>query len=221
MTDEEETLPPSQLGLKEYWDEHYNQEIENFDQHGDFGEIWFGKGITNRMVKWLDDKFSNEKDDVSIIDVGCGNGYMLISLLKAGFTKLTGVDYSDEGITLAKKISSQVENGSNILFRQQDVLNRDQILERFDIVIDKGTFDAICLNPSVSDIKHLQESYVSYILESLKENGYFIICSCNWTKEELLKHFSKLNLVDEILSPSMTFGGKEGNRVTCLVFSSS
>ena len=214
---DEDSLPPSELGLKEYWDKHYNQELNNFEEHGDYGEIWFGKGITKRMVTWLNEKFPSKKDTY-IIDVGCGNGFMLVSLLKLGFKKLTGVDYSDDAIALAKKIASQVEGGSSIVYQKQNILS-DQMLGKFDVVIDKGTYDAICLNPKVEDIKPLKESYISYVTNSIAPNGYFIICSCNWTKEELLQHFSKFNFLDEIPSPSISFGGKQGNRVTCLVFS--
>lgn len=217
---DEESLPASQLGLKEYWDQHYTQELENFEEHGDFGEIWFGRGITKKMVTWLTEKFP-QKEHPSIVDVGCGNGFMLISLLKSGFCKLTGVDYSDEAIALAKKVASQVEGGTEIVYRQQDVLKDGQGLGKFDVLVDKGTYDAICLNPTVADIRSLQGAYVSYVLNSLAPDGYFIICSCNWTKDELLGHFNKFNLVDEIPSPSIQFGGKQGNRVTCLVFKAS
>lgn len=36
---------------------------------------------------------------------GCGNGYTLIELAKEGFTNLLGIDYCEEAILLAKKIS--------------------------------------------------------------------------------------------------------------------
>lgn len=32
----------SRLGLKEYWEEAYEKELQNLDEFGDEGEIWSG-----------------------------------------------------------------------------------------------------------------------------------------------------------------------------------
>ncbi|GBL77896.1 hypothetical protein AVEN_168533-1, partial [Araneus ventricosus] len=57
----------------------------------------------------------------------------------------------------------------------------------FYVIIDKGTYDAICL-----DVEHIEEKrrqYIHQILNLLSSDGYFILFSCNWTKDELQKHF--------------------------------
>ena len=56
VTNEEQELPSSQLGTKEYWDKQYELEKKNFDEIGDKGEVWFGKAAMNRMVRWLEKK---------------------------------------------------------------------------------------------------------------------------------------------------------------------
>lgn len=219
----EESHHKSELGLKKYWDSHYQEEIGNYDEHGDVGEIWFGRGITSKMVSWIQ-KHYTDKETTRIIDIGCGNGFMLNSLLKVGYEHLTGVDYSHEAILLAKKIASNLPNGSCITFSQQDILQdaseNDLPEEKFNVMVDKGTFDAICLNPAVDDIQSLIDGYIHYISQRLHPDGHFIICSCNWTKEELCNHFSRFKLIEEIPSSSMQFGGQKGNRVTCLIFTS-
>lgn len=70
-----------------------------------------------------------------------------------------------------------------------DFLNCQGELKGFDVCIDKGTFDAISLNPDNS--KDGKKLYVHALKEALKYNGIFVITSCNWTKVELLDRFSE------------------------------
>lgn len=43
--------------------------MENFNDHGDVGEIWFGKETARRVVKWLSENPDIHKDD-SVLDLG-------------------------------------------------------------------------------------------------------------------------------------------------------
>lgn len=69
-----------------------------------------------------------------------------------------------------------------------DFLNSQGELKGFDVCIDKGTFDAISLNPDHT--KEGKKLYVQALKVALKVDGYFAITSCNWTKEQLLERFS-------------------------------
>lgn len=54
---------------------------------------------------------------------------------------------------------------------------------------------------------------------ALNVKGFFLITSCNWTKEELLDEFSEgFELFEELPTPTFSFGGRSGNSVTALVF---
>lgn len=69
-----------------------------------------------------------------------------------------------------------------------DFLNSQGNIKGFDVCIDKGTFDAVSLNPdNTNEVKKL---YVEALKDALKDQGYFAITSCNWTKEQLLDRFS-------------------------------
>ena len=59
------------------WDKQYELELENFLDHGDIGEIWFGKRIMDTIVKWVTDTM--DKENSNILDLGCGN-YIFIQL---------------------------------------------------------------------------------------------------------------------------------------------
>lgn len=70
-----------------------------------------------------------------------------------------------------------------------DFLNCVGQLKGFDVCIDKGSLDAITMNPdNLNDRKNL---YVRSLKEALKCEGYFVITSCNWTREQLLDRFSE------------------------------
>ena len=53
--------------------------------------------------------------------------------------------------------------------------------------IDKGTYDAISLNPDNS--KRCRELYKTALCQLLKRNGLIALSSCNWTLDELKEFF--------------------------------
>ncbi|KAL9959284.1 hypothetical protein ACROYT_G032595 [Oculina patagonica] len=107
-TSEEDSgkLPPSKLGTKKYWDEAYSEEMVNFNDTGDVGEVWFGENSMNRIVKWIK-KCENITKLSSFLDIGCGNGMLLVNLAQHGYTNLVGVDYSEGAIQLALAIAAE------------------------------------------------------------------------------------------------------------------
>ena len=96
-------------------------------------------------------------------------------------------------------------------------MNPSTKLSGFHICIDKGTFDAISLNPDNAIEKRKQ--YVESLSRVLKVKGFFLITSCNWTKEELLDDFVEgSELFKELPTPTFSFGSQSGNCVATLVF---
>ena len=60
------------------------------------------------------------------------------------------------------------------------------------MLLDKGTFDAIALYPYEKNEEgfHPKDIYSNNLHSLLNTNGYFLITSCNFTKEELISKFS-------------------------------
>ena len=151
-----EELTPSELGTKSYWEGCYEKEIENFENDGDVGEVWFGEEAAVRVVNWLNDR--EQEGELSlearILDVGCGNGMMSVDLFNEGWKNVTGVDYSPAAIELAKKVSQ--EEGCDVEFEVCDILedsetaSSETMKKIFDIVVDKGTYDAISLGENAA-----------------------------------------------------------------------
>ncbi|KAF7281300.1 hypothetical protein GWI33_004882 [Rhynchophorus ferrugineus] len=125
-----EELEPSELGTLEYWEKRYKQEIKNFTNHGDVGEIWFGEDIVDKVTVWI---IKHIPKTARIIDVGCGNGHTLIELANEGYTNLVGVDYSERAVILAQSIAEN--RGLNIKYSQCDILQG--LNDVYDIVHDK------------------------------------------------------------------------------------
>uniref|UniRef100_A0A8D8LB50 Protein-lysine N-methyltransferase n=1 Tax=Cacopsylla melanoneura TaxID=428564 RepID=A0A8D8LB50_9HEMI len=210
----DEELDPSVLGTIDHWKKEYAESIERFEDHGDIGEVWFGKDCMKRIVKWMSNSEMVSKSD-DIIDLGCGNAALLIDLEKQGFTNLTGVDYSDEAIQLAQLIKEK-ENLVNIQLKVQDLLSSQVPTSVYHIAVDKGTYDAISLNPE--DPASKRKTYIDNVHTMLKPEGLFIITSCNWTQAELFDHFSQhFQHIESISAPQFSFGGKVGNTVTTLI----
>lgn len=231
-TNDENERYESKLGSKEYWDNFYNEEIEQFENNSDLiGEIWFGKQVQKKIIEYINKNFTEK--NIKILDVGSGNGAFLFKCLKNNFTNLIGMDYSEKSVELANNIKEhKIEEGEekykNIFFYQEDIknplMNIDKDEDKFDLIHDKGTFDAFMLNINNSNI-----DYAEYIYYKLKKTGLFIITSCNHLKGDLIKFFiedHKLNkekynfkLIGEVPHKSFNFGGQVGQTVTTLIFS--
>lgn len=210
---ENNELEACDLGTLEYWEERYQEDIINFKNHGDVGDIWFGEDILERLLCWIE-KCSLISKTSSIVDVGCGNGILLVELSKKGFENLLGIDYSQSAISLAKEIAEK--EALNINYQMSDVLEPGFYETAFDVVLDKGTYDAISLSPNAKENRNI---YIETLYKSMKDNSLLILTSCNWTKEELDVHFNeKFDCYSVIPTPQFKFGGKIGSVVTCIVY---
>ncbi|EFP91409.1 hypothetical protein PGT21_022431 [Puccinia graminis f. sp. tritici] len=175
----------------------------------------------------------NGRTDSQILDVGCGNGQLLFLLAQGGYSVdcLTGVDYSASSIELTSQIA-RAKGIQGLRLEVRDVL-RDTIepphrtrisgSKGWDLITDKGTFDAICLSEETIDGKKLETIYPEKIFDLLvKPGGIFLITSCNWTEEELIKKFVSPNIGfkfhSKIPRACFSFGGSKGSTITTIAF---
>lgn len=93
----------------------------------------------------------------------------------------------------------------------------------FDVVLDKGTFDAISLS-SDRDAggRRICEGYRGRVERLVRRGGVLLVTSCNWTEEELKTWFvvpeGELEAVGRIRYPVFRFGGGMGQSVSCVCF---
>lgn len=246
----------SMLGLQSYWDSSYAEDLANYHEHGQAGEIWFGADVMDTVASWArnlclnmtqhpnvtedSDCRSKATDAVkdlsswSVLDIGTGNGLLLHELAKQGFSDLTGTDYSEGAIELARSVAIR-DGFPNINFLVDDILET-KLDRKFQLVTDKGTLDAIGLHPD-GPLKRLM--YWESLMNLVAPGGILVITSCNNTKDELLQevhNFNQRNTVSENLEkggseqavfkyidhiqtyPTIMFGGVEGSRVSTVAF---
>ncbi|CDZ96840.1 Methyltransferases [Phaffia rhodozyma] len=189
-----------------------------------------------------------------ILDLGTGNGYNLFLLSskrgKYPGAVLKGVDYSQGSVDLArlirdKRASGEVESSdeddsdddeqdnesgwtdstADISFDAADILRGDPIDGGpWDLVTDKGTYDAIALSSDPIPPTNLSpaELYPIQVSKLVKPGGYFLITSCNFTEEEIKKRFTKSTLGfsyhSRVNHPTFTFGGSKGSTVCTVAF---
>ncbi|RDB25940.1 Protein-lysine N-methyltransferase efm4 [Hypsizygus marmoreus] len=224
-------LQPSKLGTKEHWDNVYEEELSNFEELGDEGEIWFGEESVQRMVEWAVEKVPPSTNPCTL-EIGSGNGTLLFALFDAGYsaTHLSGIDYSPGAVKLAKSIAAT--RGQDIAFHTSDFLQDDPpVLSHmqqgvaegvWDLLLDKGTFDAIALGDKDENGKSPAAKYPGRVDRLLKPGGYFLITSCNFTEEELQAQFvtsdTELAYHSRIQHPTFEFGGKKGSVCSSVAF---
>ncbi|XP_059640779.1 uncharacterized protein LOC132282951 [Cornus florida] len=253
----------SMLGFQSYWDAAYADELANFREHGHSGEVWFGADVMETVASWtkslctdvaqghlLNHVDENKSEPVeqsdkdlsswSVLDIGTGNGLLLQELAKQGFSDLTGTDYSEGAVDLARSIADR-DGFTNIKFLVDDVLET-KLEKKFQILMDKGTLDAIGLHPD-GPIKRIM--YWDSVSRLVAPGGILVITSCNSTKDELVQEVNNFNqrrvpasqepetlgdqeasrdppplrYLDHVRSyPTFMFGGSLGSRVTTVAF---
>ncbi|KAL1508881.1 hypothetical protein ABEB36_003703 [Hypothenemus hampei] len=202
-------LDSSELGTLEYWEQRYKNEIKNYSDYGDTGDVWFGEDIVERIINWLTKNIAKTS---KIADIGCGNGHILTELARLDYKDLTGLDYSQTAIDLAQAIAQ--EQKLSIKYEVTDIL--EGLKATYNVIHDKGTYDAVSLS---TNSKESCMKYMINVHEALRPDGYFIITSCNWTENELKDHFKQYFLIHQTIStPQFKFGGKVGNVVSICVF---
>lgn len=188
------------------------------DKIAKINQLLGGNLLTLRGVQGLLPTFP-QQTEISIIDVGCGNGDMLRTLADYGLKqhlnfKLTGIDANAFTINHARELSSHYPN---ISFRCEDVFGKDFAALKYDIVLCTLTLhhfkdeEIIALmtvfnaNSNIGIvINDLHRSSISYRLfqalcfvfrlnKMSRQDGLISILR-GFKKEELVSFSKKLNL---------------------------
>jgi len=175
----------SRFGRQEYWDQLYQQQ-GNFSWYTGWGDL----------EPFLQELIPSTLS--SIILPGVGNDAMLVDMYKAGYQTITAFDYAPEGIARCQEMLAQqniphvvLENNyDNTIKNDQatvvtlfvgDATNLQHQLpnESFDVVLEKGTLDAIVQYSSGagSSGQDNMELALAELTRILKPQGLFLSVS--------------------------------------------
>tara|TARA_Y100000389_G_C17451466_1_gene515111 strand:+ start:1256 stop:1846 length:591 start_codon:yes stop_codon:yes gene_type:complete len=169
--------PPTQYDSEKYWDQRY----DNIKKYSDTYD-WYLK--PSKLVKL----FNNIEKNKKILVVGCGNSLFSKELYNNGFNNnnIYNIDISEV------VIKQQIEKYKDYKMKwfKGDIINLYNLKKNiFDIIIDKGTIDAL----ACGDYKNVTKSLYE-LLNVLKPRGIFLLIS--FSKERT--NFLDVNLINPI-----------------------
>lgn len=102
-----------------------------------FSDLIMDDLVPERKNPWLDTILDNapQKDDLKILDVGCGPGFFSIILSEAGFD-VTGIDLSANMIKEAEKNAEAMETDPS--FKVMDTQDPDFPDATFDLIVSRN-----------------------------------------------------------------------------------
>jgi SAM-dependent methyltransferase len=230
------------------WNTLYSRELSNHASNpSDIGTVWFDDSDAElKMIRFINDAYDDgpgdlpqlDRETTSFLDLGCGNGSMLFGLREEEWTgRALGVDYSPQSVALAKQVAiSKAEDdaaAATLEFAEWDIIGgayRDVLSGEqshgWDVVLDKGTFDAISLSDQRDEQgRRLCELYPGRIVPLVRKGGIFLVTSCNWTEEELTNWFvtkdtaeGGLVIAGRVEYRTFSFGGVKGQTISTLCF---
>ena len=169
-------------------------------------EFWdnFWSSHTEQTVEWYDDykdwielllKYTNPETHPKALVVGCGNSKLGEKLFSSGYKYIMNVDYCSNVIQYMNQNNIY---SPNVLYANADVcrLTEDQDKwypkdwngeAKFDIIIDKGTFDSIY---STDQIKWSIASMLTECSKILESKGILAIITAQ-SPSQLQEYFSR------------------------------
>ena len=149
------SLVGEDYGEAEYWENRYKAEEEQYE--------WFLPW--SQTIEFIE-KYVREAHIA--LNLGCGNSRMSEEMLNSGIDCVMSIDISP---TVIDQMKRKYEKQPKLKWQVMDCSKLDFDDESFDLVVDKGTLDALYCS---SSSKEIVPKTLSEIRRVLKKNGFFI-----------------------------------------------
>ncbi|CEP16565.1 hypothetical protein [Parasitella parasitica] len=160
---------PTAYKTQEYWEERYKKEDSNttFDWFKTYADL---KPLLNEAIP---------SKEAKILMLGCGNSTLGEDMYNDGYKNITNIDYSK---TVIDNMKERCADKPEMNWLEMDIRDLKFANESFDVVIDKGTMDALMCDrgdvwdPSEELIKDVKGE-VDEVERVLKVGGTFLFFS--------------------------------------------
>ena len=125
---------------KEFWDDRFKESKGFFDWYANWSEI---KPVFEKHLK---DRITSPGETNTLM-VGCGNSKLSEEMAKDNYHKLTNMDISQVVLEKMKNHNKDKEECKDFEYVEMDATNMTFEDDKFDLTIDKGTYDALACDP--------------------------------------------------------------------------
>ena len=157
---------------------------------------------TEILIEMIAKKINNRKKNLNILDIGCGSGCLLISLLKEfSNSRGVGLDISKQALEICKKNISKYNLHHRTRLMHGD-MNKVKIVNKFDII--------------VSNPPYLKNSEYQKLSKDIKQYEHKIALVANqedavFFYRKIIKKFSSTLKVGGLLA--LEIGDKQWNEI--------
>lgn len=145
----------------EYWNTFFKKRGKKFEWYGEYPELC---EILEKYIKIKDD----------ILIVGCGNSTLSMSLYDIGHRNIINIDISHIVIKQMRDINKSTR--PNLMYEHMDATEMTYPDEKFSVILDKGTLDALMPDTKETTISTI-DKYFKEITRVLRNGGRYICIS--------------------------------------------
>ncbi|XP_033127972.1 citrate synthase-lysine N-methyltransferase CSKMT, mitochondrial-like isoform X2 [Anneissia japonica] len=147
--------PPGHLWSTEFWDSFYERKLKSKETSFD----WFltFESLQGHILPILNGPTS--LPPIRVLDIGCGTSDFALKLYRSSSPpvhQITCIDISEVAINQMSSMHRQLKprdtKSPGVCYNTGDIKNLDFDSDTFDMILDKGTTDAIIRSPRGTEI---------------------------------------------------------------------
>ncbi|XP_072130360.1 eEF1A lysine and N-terminal methyltransferase isoform X1 [Mobula birostris] len=173
-------LPKSskEFSSAEYWETF-------FKKRGGSAFEWYGTYVDHCAVLH---KYIKPKEKVLV--VGCGNSELSEQMYDVGYQNITNIDISE--VVIGHMKERNAARRPAMAFMKMDMMQMDFSDSQFQVVLDKGTLDAVMTDESEGTLRNVERMFAE-IGRVLQVGGRFLCISLaqEHIAKKVVSHFSQ------------------------------